>query len=136
MKHIGILAALVITAVVSSLTCGCGGKTADIVSVQGAVSKEAYVNMMSGGFGMDGLPIAYHVTVHLQNPGTEKFLFDEIQGAFVPSQGQPLIQRTFAYDKSKGESPDAYQTGSNRPSVLEPGKSLDFDYTTDGYTME
>ncbi len=85
---------------------------------------------------MAALPIAYHVKVHVKNSGTKKILFDEIQAAFVPSQGQPLIQRTFAYDKSKHESLDAYEKGDNKPSILECGESLDFDYTTDGYTRE
>jgi hypothetical protein len=133
MNRLGILAAFVAVAIVSILTCGCRSKAANGVSVQGEVSKEIYFNMMGGE---TGLPLAYHVKVYLHNSGTQNILFDEIQGAFVPSQGQPLIQSTFAYDKSKGEALEAYQSSQNTPTVLEPGKSLEYNYTTDGYTMD
>jgi len=42
---------------------------------------------------------------------------------------------TYAYDKSKEYSKDAYKDGTNKLTELEPGKSLDFNFTTNGYTM-
>ena len=136
MRQRSILGICVIASLVSILTGGCGNKAGGSISVSGEASRETYVSMMGGGLGDVGVPLAYHVAVTLKNSGTTNVTFDEIQGAFVPFQGQPLIQRTFAYDRSKGESVGAYEKGGNSLNVLEPGKSLDFDYTTDGYTME
>lgn len=95
------------------------------LEISGEVAKETYDNLGWGG----GLAsrVAYQVTITVKNHGPG-FFCDTVLGSFIPAHGKPLDCLSVRADASD-------PSGQKKiPWVFPEGESLEFEFTTNGYT--
>ena len=85
-------------------------------------------NYNSMGFSSSS-PIAYHVKMKITNKGKLDIKYDRIFSGFIPPRGKALEMQTYPFVSG------ARATDSN-PFTLVPGKTEEYDFTTNGYTMD
>ena len=126
-RHLILVVIIVFSAYLSA--CTEGGRSA---SVTAEVYKEPYNTMSSSH---DISPIAYRVNVTVKNNGRSPIVFDTVICAFVPAKGQPLLNKTYVYDKSRGMAEKNYRRDLNTDAI-EPGSARMFSSTTNGLTFK
>lgn len=120
--------------VVGGLCCllGCGkrdGGGSAVVTLE--AFQEPHASMGNPGTS----PIAYRTVVTVANSGGTPIVFDTVVCAFVPANGEPLICKTYVFDKTKGYSPDAYSRDL-LTEAIHAGAVKTFESSTDGYTFD
>jgi len=99
------------------------------VDITASAYSELYINMMNPTGSMP----EYRVKVVIKN-GDQPLKFDKVVAVFIPSQGQPLVQPTIKYVEGQDQTPGT--TGELEPFILQPQESEEFNYQTNGYTMD
>ena len=76
----------------------------------------------------------YAVSVKIKN-GPQPVKYDVAVGAFIPSEGKPLVIPTYAYTKEFEQN--NYQVPDQlKPIILQPNEIKVYSFQTNGYTLD
>lgn len=97
---------------------------------------EVIMQLSQESYGMRPLyapgPMAYHVTMLVTNKGKKDIKYDQIISAFIPPTGNELSMKTSPFVKGKDGS--SIKADASNPFILTPGKTENYDFTSNGYT--